>query len=37
MNLLGCHEYKYKEQCFIDSSGSYCKWNTDNPENEFCE
>lgn len=21
MNLLGCHEYNYKEQCVIDSTG----------------
>ncbi|CAK59269.1 unnamed protein product (macronuclear) [Paramecium tetraurelia] len=37
MNLQACKDYHHKEQCVIDSSGLYCHWNTDNPENEFCE
>ncbi|CAD8119494.1 unnamed protein product [Paramecium sonneborni] len=37
MNFKECTQYKYEEQCVQDSTGSYCNWNTDNPENKFCE
>ncbi|CAD8208762.1 unnamed protein product [Paramecium octaurelia] len=37
MNLQACNEYLHKEQCKVDTQGQFCRWNTDNPENEFCE